>query len=113
MGGNHLIRRGLAVRGYPGSANEWNRWHRVAATGRRGQKSDLVTGLKCNNSAGMETSSDTLKLKIPEFVHPSFLQISAHQNQEWADYRRLKNCVRLVSFPPKRKKLIENSSQGS
>lgn len=72
MGGSHLIGRGLAVRSYPGSKHECNCWHSVAATKRQGQKSDLVTGLKCSHSVGMETSSDTFKRKIPEFVQLRF-----------------------------------------
>lgn len=103
MGGSHLIRRGLAGRTSPQSTPRNGTAGSVAAaTETPGQKFDLVTGLKCNNSAWMETTSDTFKLKIPEFVQLSFplrcLPIMSKSVQisesEWG------------SSPPKRKKYI-------
>lgn len=87
MGGSYLIRRGLAGRSSPritqrngtaGSAAA-----AAAATETQGQKFDLVTGLKRNNSAWMETTSDTFKLKIPEFVQLRFLPFKSKS----ADFR--------------------------
>lgn len=73
VGGSHLIRRGLAVRRCPQSTQRNGAaGSTAAATEPHGQKFDLVTGLKRNNSAWMETTSDTFKLKIPEFVQLSF-----------------------------------------
>lgn len=76
MGGSHLIRRGLAGRSSPQiTQGNGTAGGVAAATETQGQKFDLVTGLKCNNSAWMETTSDTFKLKIPEFVQLRFLPI--------------------------------------
>lgn len=76
MGGRNLIRRGLAGRSSPQiTQRNGTAGSAAAATETRGQKFDLVTGLRCNNSAWMETTSDTFKLKIPEFVQLRFLPI--------------------------------------